>query len=119
MSGGQEKIGWKGSQDSAKRRRSVPGYLDTCCRKTNTERWHIPLQLGIALASQCLLSYTKGRGRFVRCSSQSIAEGRTLTHKGGQDESPTARSFHCGSPIDAGNGLYLCPQRGRSESCAP
>src|SRR5262245_7201549 len=120
MSSSQETIGWKRSQDGhGQDKRSVPGYLDTICRKTNTDRGAIPLQLGIGLASQGLLSYRRGTGDFMGGAFLSLAEGRTLAYEGGQDASPTARAFHCGSAIDAGNGLCICAQRRGSESCAP
>src|SRR4029453_11245565 len=95
------------------------GYLDTMCRKPTTDRWHLPLQPGIALASQCLLSYVRGTGDFVVDASLGKAEVRTLEHGGGQDESPTAGSFRCRSPLNAGNGLGICTQHRRSEPCAP
>ena len=100
-------------------RRSVPGYSDTIFTKTNTDREHIPLPPGIALTSQCLLSYRQGTDAIVVGAFLSMAGGRTLEHKGGRDASPTARSFHCRSRLDAGNGLRICAQRGGSESSAP
>src|SRR6266446_2153599 len=75
MSSSQEKIGWEGSQDGqGQDKRSVPGYVDTICRKPSIDRGHVPLQLGIALASQCLLSYRRGMDDCVVGASLSRGE---------------------------------------------
>src|SRR5262249_8933626 len=91
----------------------VPGYLDAICRKPNTDRWPIPLQLGIALASQCLLSYRRGRGDVVVGASLSTAEARTLAPGGGQDASPTARSLCCRGRIRNQVGETAIGAKGR------
>src|SRR6266446_1128993 len=112
MSSSQKKIGWEGSHDGqGQDQRSVPGYVDTICKKTSIDRGHVPLQLGIALASQCLLSYRRGMDDCVVGAALSRAEVRTLEHGGGYDASPTARSFRCRSPLDAGNGLDAVAQK--------
>src|SRR5215471_8292691 len=118
MSGSQGVIGWKGSQDSEERQATGPRLLNAMCRKPNTDRWPIPLQLGIALASQGLLSYRRGRGDVVVGASLRTVEARTLEPRGGQDASPTARSLCCRSPLDAGHGRRIRSQHRRSESCA-